>query len=80
MEIDVRIIYVGIRKIAYLKLGMSFNENITFFNDDHVCWDMLKWVREGKIEVYCECVVEKGNENINEVVESEGINAEMDGE
>ena len=40
---------------------------------------MLKWVREGKIEVYCKCVIKKGDDNINEVVES-GKSAEMDGE
>ena len=32
---------------------------------------MLKWVKEGRIEVYCECSKDKGNNNINEVVESE---------
>ena len=32
---------------------------------------MLKWVREGRIEVYCECIKDKGNDNINEVLESE---------
>ena len=32
---------------------------------------MLKWVREGRIEVYFECIKDKGNDNINKVVESE---------
>ena len=41
---------------------------------------MLKWVREGKIDVYCECVIEKDSDNINEVVESDGRRVEMNGE
>ena len=32
---------------------------------------MLKLVREGRIEFYCECLKDKGNDNINEVIESE---------
>ena len=59
LERNVKIIYVGIRRIAYLKLGMGFSEGITFLNDDNRCKEMLKWVREGKIEVYCECIIEK---------------------
>ena len=51
--------YASIRRIAYLKPGMGFSEGNTFFNDDHGSWGMLKWVREGKIDVYCECVIEK---------------------
>ena len=35
---------------------------------------------EGKIDVYCECVTKKGNDNMNEVVESDGISGEMDSE
>ena len=27
---------------------------------------MLEWVRESRIEVYCECIKDKGNDNINE--------------
>ena len=41
---------------------------------------MLKWVREGKIDVYCECLKEKGNDNVNDMVESGDVNAEMDDE
>ena len=38
---------------------------------------MQKWVRESEIDVYCECLKEKGNDNVNEMIESEDINAEM---
>ena len=50
---------------------MGFSQGITFFNEDNGCWEVLKWVREGRIEVYCECIKDKGNANINEVVESD---------
>ena len=79
-ERDVKIIYASIKMIAYLKPRMGFSEGITFFNDDHGFWDMLKCVREGKIDVYYERVREKGIDNVNEMVESEDVNAEMDGE
>ena len=59
---------------------IGFNEGITFFNDDHGCWDMLKWAREGKIDVYCECVIKKCNDNMNKVVESDGVSREIEGE
>ena len=43
---------------------------------------MLKWVREGRIEVYYKCIKDKGNDNINEVVEieDESESAEMEAE
>ena len=71
LERNVKYIYTGIRRITYLKSGMGFNVGITFFNEDNGCWEMLKWVREGRIEVYVECIKNKGNDNINEVVESD---------
>ena len=71
LENIVKYIYAGIRRIAYLNPGMGFSQGITFFNEDNGCWEVLKWVREGRIEVYCECIKDKGNANINEVVESE---------
>ena len=82
LELNVKFIYVEIRRIAYLKSRMGFNEGIIFFNDDNGCWEMLKWVREGRIEVYCECIKDKSNDNINEVVESEdeSESAEMEAE
>ena len=78
LERNVKSIYARIRRIAYLKPGLSFNEGSTFFNDDHGCWDILKRVRESEIDVYCECLKEKGNDNVNEMVKSEDVNAEMD--
>ena len=78
LERNVKSIYAGIRKIAYLKSGLGFSEGSTFFNDDHGCWDILKWVRESEIVVYCERLKDKGNDNVNEMVESEDVNAEMD--
>ena len=39
---------------------------------------MLNWVRESEIDVYYECLKEKGNDNVNEMVESEDVNVEMD--
>lgn len=49
------VIYIGIKRIVYLKQGMSFNGGITFFGDDKWCWDMLSWVRECEINAYYEC-------------------------
>ena len=37
-------------------------------------------MREDKFDVYCECIIEKGNDNMNEVVESDGVSVEMNGE
>ena len=48
-ERDMKIIYVSIRRIVYLKPYLGFNEDNTFFNDDNGCWEMLKLVREDKI-------------------------------
>ena len=39
---------------------------------------MLNWVRESEINVYCECLKKKGNDNVNEMVESEDVNTQMD--
>ena len=39
---------------------------------------MLSWVREDQIDVYCESIVEKANDNMNEVKESGGESVEMD--
>ena len=63
-----KIIYASIKRIAYLKPGMGFSEGIRFFDDDHGFWDMLKCMREDKIDVYCECVREKGIDSVNEMV------------
>ena len=67
LEKIVKYIYAGIRRIAYLKPRTGFSQGITFFNEDNGYWEMLKWVREDRIE----CIKDKRNANINEVVESE---------
>ena len=43
---------------------------------------MLKWVRKDRNEVYCECLKDKVNDNINEVVasEDESESAKMEAE
>ena len=54
-----KIIYAGIKRISYLKPRTGFNEGITFFFGDDGYWEMLSWVREDQIDVYCECIIEK---------------------
>ena len=71
---NVKDIYAGIRRIAYLKPRMSFSQAITFFNEGNGCWEMIKWVREGIIEVYCECL--KDNEVVESEEESESVEME----
>lgn len=80
LEKDVKVIYAGIKRIAYLKPEMSFSEGITFFGDGYGCWNMLSWVTEGEINVYCECIEEKANGDMNEVEEIHGESAHIDGE
>ena len=68
--------YPGIKRITYLKSGMSFSEGLTFYSNNG-CLEMLSWVREGSIDVYCECIVE--NANINHVEKSDGESRHMEG-
>ena len=49
---------------------MSFSEGITFFYNNNGCLEMLSWVRECSIDVFCECLLENGRDNMNHVEKS----------
>ena len=60
---------------------MGFNQGLTFFTNNNGSWEMLSWVREeGIMDVYCECIIEEADDNVNWVEESMGDSAHMEGE
>ena len=71
-------LYPGTNKIAYVKPGMSFSEGLSFFTNDNGCLDMLYWVRNGQICVYCDCIVDNADDNLNSVEENVGLSTHMD--
>lgn len=58
--------------IAYLKSDMGFSEGLTFFSNDNRCLEMVSWVRDGSIDLYCEWIVEDGGHSMNDVETSDG--------